>query len=362
MQTSNPIYRIVLTGGPCGGKTTAMVFILERLASLGFKALIVPEMATQYILSGILVEDIQPHKFQELILKGQRNQEIEFTAAATLYAKKQPVVIIYDRGMLDGSAFCEQEEWMKATKLAEVNITQVRDTHYDLVIHMVTAADGAEESYSLANNKARRESPEEARIADYRIQQAWIGHPKFRLIDNNTDFREKVNRVVAEICRTIGLPAPVEAKKKYLVDQQSTDKILSNIHYCKIEIEQTYLLSPTCEERRLRKRTQNEHSVYFHTIKKDIGYGERIEEDSIITEEAYIALLSQKDPARKKIKKNRYCLLYQHQYVEIDRYLSPKLNFDIVEIETTGTNLPEGLIILKEAEMQQYSNDALSKL
>lgn len=358
----HPIYRVVLTGGPCGGKTTAVVFILERLASLGYKALIVPEMATQYILSGILREDLAPYQFQELILNGQRNQEIEFANAAQIYAKTQPTVIIYDRGMLDGAAFCNQKDWETATRLVGVKPTQIRDTNYDLVIHMVTAAEGAEESYSLANNKARRESADEARDADSRIQQAWIGHPRFRVIDNSTDFREKVNRVVAEICKTIGLPAPVEAKKKYLVLQESTDTTLKNIHCCKVEIEQIYLLSPECEERRLRKRTQNEHSVYFHTIKKDIGYGERVEEDSIISEDAFLALLSQKDPSRKKIRKYRYCMLYKQQYVEIDRYLNPKLEFDIVEIESSISNLPNELNILKEASQEQYSNDVLSRL
>lgn len=37
----------------------------------------------------------------------------------------------------------------------EVN---VRDQRYDAVYHLVTAADGAESFYSLANNKGRSES------------------------------------------------------------------------------------------------------------------------------------------------------------------------------------------------------------
>ena len=34
----------------------------------------------------------------------------------------------------------------------------VRDQRYDAVFHLVTAADGAEPFYSLANNKGRSES------------------------------------------------------------------------------------------------------------------------------------------------------------------------------------------------------------
>lgn len=34
---STPVYRIVLTGGPCGGKSTAVATISDRLLSLGFR-------------------------------------------------------------------------------------------------------------------------------------------------------------------------------------------------------------------------------------------------------------------------------------------------------------------------------------
>ena len=345
----NPIYKIVLTGGPCGGKTTALVFILERLNSMCYKTLIAPEVPTQYILSGILPSELPPIQFQELIIHGQRNQEAEYVKAAKIYAQEKPTVIIYDRGLLDGAAFCTAEEWGEATKLAGLRPAQVRDINYDLIIHMVTAAEGAEKSYSLANNRARRETAEEARSADIRSQKAWIGHPKFRLIDNSTDFREKINRVTAEICKTIGLPAPIETERKFLVRPESTDLLVRKYHSCTVEIEQTYLLSPAGEERRLRKRTQADHTVYFHTKRKIIGKEERVEEDSIITEEAYLALLLQKDPNRNQIQKTRFCLLYQNQYLEIDRHINPKLLYDTVEIETTGAAMfPPELEIIEE--------------
>ena len=46
-ESSRPVlYRIVLTGGPCAGKTTALADIKARLQSLGFAVLCVPEVAT----------------------------------------------------------------------------------------------------------------------------------------------------------------------------------------------------------------------------------------------------------------------------------------------------------------------------
>ena len=42
------IKKIVLTGGPCAGKTTAMVRIIEHFTSLGFKVFTIPEIPTIY--------------------------------------------------------------------------------------------------------------------------------------------------------------------------------------------------------------------------------------------------------------------------------------------------------------------------
>ena len=46
------IKRIVLTGGPCAGKTTALVRIIEHFSNLGFKVFTVPEVPTMYSQGG----------------------------------------------------------------------------------------------------------------------------------------------------------------------------------------------------------------------------------------------------------------------------------------------------------------------
>lgn len=47
---------------------------------------------------------------------------------------------------------------------------------YNAVFHMVTAADGASAFYSLENNQARTETPEQAIDLDKRTQKCWLGH------------------------------------------------------------------------------------------------------------------------------------------------------------------------------------------
>jgi hypothetical protein len=53
----------------------------------------------------------------------------------------------------------------------------LRDNRYDAVIHMVTAADGAEDFYStMVAGEARYESKSEAKEKDEFLRQAYMGH------------------------------------------------------------------------------------------------------------------------------------------------------------------------------------------
>ena len=47
------IKKIVLTGGPCAGKTTALVKIIEHFSSLGFKVFTIPEVPTLFSQAGM---------------------------------------------------------------------------------------------------------------------------------------------------------------------------------------------------------------------------------------------------------------------------------------------------------------------
>ena len=51
----------------------------------------------------------------------------------------------------------------------------LRDTRYDVVVHLVTAAKGAEQFYSLESNSVRSEGLELARSLDDKIMNAWNG-------------------------------------------------------------------------------------------------------------------------------------------------------------------------------------------
>lgn len=74
------------------------------------------------------------------------------------------VVILIDRGLMDGSAYVSRTLWQALMDDMGVSMVQIRDNRYDAIIHMVTAADGADQFYeSLESGEPRYESIEEAK-------------------------------------------------------------------------------------------------------------------------------------------------------------------------------------------------------
>ena len=63
---------------------------------------------------------------------------------------------------------CSEEQWQEVMAAVGCESNQLRDERYDQVIHMVTAASGAEPFYQLSNNSSRSEGLESARLNDSR--------------------------------------------------------------------------------------------------------------------------------------------------------------------------------------------------
>jgi predicted ATPase len=215
-----PVHRVVVSGGPCGGKTTAMADVGERLRARGFGVFVVPEAASLLFTGGATFADAtsaQISVFQEALLRTQMALEDNFFRIAS--ASARPSVLLCDRGAMDGKAYMTSAEWAAMLRANKWDPVCLRDERYDLVIHMVTAADGAVPFYQLENNAARTESVDEARVVDKRTQNAWVGHPHLRIIDNRTGFREKIDRVFSNIGKLVGVHDISKSReiRKYVV-------------------------------------------------------------------------------------------------------------------------------------------------
>lgn len=311
------IKKIVLTGGPCAGKTTALVKVIEHFSSRGYKVFTIPEVPTIFLQAGM---DYLT-KNQDWFYEGEKSTleiqlafEDDFTRMAQTI--NGPVVIICDRGALDISAYLPTEMWEKITGLCDVTTQQLRD-RYDAVLHLVSAADGAEQYYNTTSNEVRTEGIEKARLLDRKVIQAWTGHPHLRVINNHDNFDTKINRVLKEISAVLGLPQPITEERKYIVRVTSND--IPNV--IESDIFQTYLVAdPDYEVRLRRRRWKGGKTVNVHTTKKRVGTNREIETERQVSNALYESLLAQADPYRHPIHKQRRSFIWKGQYFELDTY------------------------------------------
>ena len=111
-------------------------------------------------------------------------------------------------------------------------------------------------------------------------------------------------------------------------------KIIDEIPGCaESEITQTYLMSEPGTEIRLRKRGSNGTYVYVQTTKKKVSSTEYIETERQITPQLYVQLLQQADPKRQSIRKIRKNFMWNKRYYELDTYVSPSMDLNILELD-----------------------------
>ena len=359
------ITKIVITGGPCAGKSTAMSWIQNSFTQMGYTVLFVPETATELITGGVAPWTCRTNgEFQKCQLRLQLDKEKVFEQAANNMDVPK-VLIVCDRGALDNKAYMSSLEFTQVLEYLGTNEIELRDS-YDAVFHLVTAAKGAKEFYTTANNSARTETVEEAAALDDKLISAWTGHPHLRVIDNSSNFEDKLKRLTAEIRSFLGEPEPYEIERKFLIEYPDI-KWLESIPNCqRIEIIQTYLKSDKDEEVRVRQRGIGGHYIYFQTTKRKVNNMKRVEIERRLSEKEYIRLLMNADTTRRQIRKDRYCLTYQNQYFEIDVY--PFWNDKaIAEIELSDENaeinFPTQIKVIKEVtDDEAYKNASLAKI
>lgn len=365
-KSERQITKIAITGGPCAGKSTALSWINEEFTKKGYKVLFIPETATELITGGVAPWTCETDiDFQTAILKLQLAKEKIFEEVAQHLYDAQKVLIVCDRGTLDGKAYIEKHNFDKILNNLHLTETQLKDS-YDAVFHLVTAAKGASEFYTLANNSARTETIEEAIANDDKIISAWTGHSHFRVIDNSTDFKKKMQRFVTDISNFLGEPTPYEIERKFLIEYPDIAKLEADKNCGKVEIIQTYLKSNDDKEIRVRQRGNNGSYSYTKTIKQTINGLKRLETEKRLTQAEYINLLMDADTTKHQIRKTRYCLVYNNQYFEIDIY--PFWNdVAIMEIELNNESqtieFPPQIKIIKEVTDDiEFKNSNLANI
>lgn len=339
--------RIVLTGGPCAGKTTALVKIIEHFSSLGYKVFIIPEVPTLFSQAGMdyLTDNYAFfYEGEKATLEMQIALEEKFTRIAETI--EEPTIIVCDRGTMDISAYMKPAMWQDITSALSTDSERLR-ARYDAVLHLVSAADGAEQFYTTATNAERTEGLELARELDKKVISAWSEHPRLRVINNHENFDTKINRVLQEISNVLEIPQQVIEERKYIV------RLIGDIPGAiESDIKQIYLTSEPRSEVRLRRRTLNGVSVNVRTTKKTLPTNEQVETERQIDNNLYESLMRQADPYRYSIHKIRKTFIWRGQFFELDTYLEPISNLQILEtkgiVDHEDVNFPPFLEVLED--------------
>ncbi len=197
------IKKVVIVGGPCGGKTT----VLDRLEThpvLKNKYLIVPEAAT-LLLPGFLAVKAESvtreHSWQEHLQRAIIAAQLGLEATYEDHAIKNRIpLLICDRGLKDAQVYTAS-----GSKILEHEFgidAETANATYDGVVHLESLAVAAPHLYSKSNNQQRYETAREAREVEARALEVWSDHPN-RLVLTGSHLDYKCEMAAAFILRTL---------------------------------------------------------------------------------------------------------------------------------------------------------------
>ncbi len=175
------IKKIVLTGGPCAGKTSVVELLKQELAG---QVLFAPEVATMLLSGGFPLPgrdlawslDWQA-SFQQAVITTQLSLEEVYEITAQ---QKGIKTIVFDRGLLDSAAYLPGRQKQLTSDFGlDCGLALKR---YHQVIHLESLAVSAPGLYGQTGNESRFESLEQAANLDSAIKEAWTGHENHLLV------------------------------------------------------------------------------------------------------------------------------------------------------------------------------------
>ena len=189
--------KLVLTGGPCAGKTRCLHAIRETFRA---DIITVPEASTLVLGSGFpppgherircpMDEWIQA--FQGTILSIQQEIEATFERLAPACGAR---LIVCDRGVLDGAAY-----WPGGRESFLRHFGKSLDecfARYRAVLHLQSLAESHPHLYGTEGNLTRYECTADALRVEQAVRAAWEGHPGLTIIPAEVDPQVKIDRVL----------------------------------------------------------------------------------------------------------------------------------------------------------------------
>ena len=312
------VTKIVLTGGPCGGKSSCLQYIVRSLkdevdpdTGEKFKVFVAPEMPTllNTCEAGFPFWSTPEHQSRWEGSKMYAQAMLE-DSLENMVEQGRHTVLICDRGLPDSAAFCSEDDFQ--TILAEYHWTEEElMQRYGLVIHLETAAiDTDVYETQAANNSARRETKEEAVEADKKAQAAWAQHPKVAMIRNQDctasekPFDLKKEKTLQACKLHLGITTPALLKRHRFVLEQAFPFAELPKDPPEYTIEATFLRDHQQANRVVERRGRAGQWAYMLCTCNTRNV-ERGMKEMKINGRQYQEFLIDKDPKRKTVTRSR---------------------------------------------------------
>ncbi len=193
--------RIVLTGGPGGGKTTAADLYRREI---GDDVVIVPEAATILYMGGF------PRIGEPEVMKASQRAiyhvQLNLEDAQSAHYKSR--ILLCDRGTIDGAAYWPGDPGDFFTHMGTTIEKEL--ARYDAVIFFETAAVGG--IAIEGGNPTRVESNDMAILLDQKLRDLWGQHPNFVFVPHNRSFVKKVMAGLDEVAKFVSLHDTLKKK------------------------------------------------------------------------------------------------------------------------------------------------------
>jgi predicted ATPase len=164
------IPKVVITGGPCGGKTT-IIRLLSKKYQKEMKT--IPEYASFVIKKKVIFNEIE---LQKTVYSLYQNIYEKYSNGSY----KKHSLLISDRGSLDGAAYYKDYFNLHRTS------TEQEYKKYDLVIFLESISKFSKNIYEEHIDSRRTESFESARDIDNKLYNIWKDHGNFVLINDHS--------------------------------------------------------------------------------------------------------------------------------------------------------------------------------
>lgn len=323
------IVKVVLTGGPGGGKTSVLNAIknlaiteegyknIIKLGDKKIKLVTISETATELISSGIPPTEAERiYDFQDILFEIQKSKEESSIKSLRFGYDTDIILFLYDRGLLDGMAYLDKkgefEDIMASKDVKELDILD----KYDLVLDLLSTATCAPEKYGFESNEARFEDVEWAKSVDRKTSAAWVGHRNMKLFDSGVSLEEEVNNVIEYLKDYILNGSNIEKEEYFIENNPVSFSKYNDVNSRRINVVNTHIDFgiDNVVDTILVKRTYRGYSTYFLQFVTKGSEKARIIKDERIDENTYKRLLTRYDIKNVEEKKELSFVEGKHLY------------------------------------------------